>query len=179
MAWFGRPQKDDPDQVRLEAVLDRHGVPVEGLTRGERFEVGGVVIEVLNPPPDVTGLWQENDRSIVLRLTYGARSFLLAGDIEQVAESEIIGPDLKADVVKVPHHGSHTSSTPAFVASTRPQFAIISVGRMSQFGHPHREIVERWQSAGAEVLTTGNNGTISFSTDGQDLVVGTFVRSSD
>ncbi len=84
-------------------------------------------------------------------------------------------PDLKADVVKVAHHGSKTSSTDAFVSATNPRLAIISVGQDSMFGHPHAEVVERWKQAGAEVLTTGKCGMITVKTDGTNLSVHGFV----
>ncbi len=64
-----------------------------------------------------------------------------------------------------------------FVNATRPRFAIISVGQHSMFGHPHAEVVERWRAAGAEILTTGESGTITITTDGRDLEVTTFVKS--
>jgi competence protein ComEC len=79
--------------------------------------------------------------------------------------------NLTADVVKVPHHGSKTSSTALFVTATHAQTAIISVGQYSMFGHPHREVVERWQASGAQVFTTGKCGTITLTTDGTDLTV--------
>ncbi|MDT7603039.1 MAG: competence protein ComEC, partial [Acidobacteriota bacterium] len=84
--------------------------------------------------------------------------------------------DLRCDVVKVAHHGSKTSSTAAFVAATRPAFAVVSVGLDSPFGHPAAEVVERWRASGAQVLQTGRRGAISFTTDGRDLRVETFAR---
>jgi hypothetical protein len=112
-----------------------------------------------------------NNDSVVLKLQFRERSILMTGDIERKAEDALLAavPDLRADVVKVPHHGSKTSSTEAFVAATRPRFAIISVGQDSMFGHPHAEVIERWKRAGAQVLTTGKCGTISVNTDGKDL----------
>jgi competence protein ComEC len=114
----------------------------------------------------------------VLRFQYGERTILLTGDIERAAEAAMLSrqEDLRADVVKVAHHGSKTSSTDSFVVATHPRFAIISVGQTSIFGHPHREVVERWQTGGAEVLTTGKSGTITVTTNGQDLQLGTFVH---
>ena len=109
----------------------------------------------------------------MLRITFGNIALLLTGDIEKGAESALVatGKQLKANVVKVPHHGSKSSSTPPFVAATKPEFAIISVGEHSMFGHPHREVVERWQASGAQLLTTGQCGTITVMTDGTDLTV--------
>jgi competence protein ComEC len=83
---------------------------------------------------------------------------------------------LASDVVKVAHHGSKTSSTQNFVTATSPSLAVIPVGLTSPFGHPRPEIVERWRNAGAQVMTTGQRGTISISTDGQDLKVETFIE---
>ena len=78
--------------------------------------------------------------------------------------------------MKVAHHGSRTSSTAGFVEVTGAQLAIISVGRRSMFGHPNKEVVERWQAKGAAVMTTGMNGTITIVTDGKSLRVRTFVN---
>ncbi|MDT7542251.1 MAG: competence protein ComEC [Acidobacteriota bacterium] len=127
---------------------------------------------------DTGALPSGNDDSIVLRVRYGARCFLLTGDIERGAEESLVAArdDLRCDVVKVAHHGSKTSSTAPFVAATRPAFAVVSVGLDSPFGHPDPSVVARWRAAGAEVLQTGRRGTISFSTDGRDLRVETFVR---
>jgi competence protein ComEC len=84
--------------------------------------------------------------------------------------------DLNANVVKVPHHGSKTSSTEDFVRATKPTLAIISVGRNSRFGHPHNEVVQRWQANGATVLTTGECGTITITTDGHHLNIQKFIK---
>ncbi len=118
-----------------------------------------------------------NNQSIVLRIIYGDRKFLLTGDIEKEAEREILSaPEfIKSDVVKVAHHGSQTSSTQEFINAADAKIAVISVGRQSKFGHPHREVVERWKSTGAAVLTTGERGTVSVSTDGKDLKLKTFL----
>src|SRR5260370_1443771 len=111
-----------------------------------------------------------------MRIRFGDKALLFTADIEKPAEAAVLkeGVDLGSDIVKVAHHGSRTSSTPAFVAATHPSLAIISVGRTSIFGHPHKEVVERWRASGAEVMTTGERGTISVITDGKSLQVSTF-----
>jgi len=179
-AWFGRPGPNDPDQLRLELELNRTGTPINNLSAGDSFTIGGTLVEVLHPSASDPTQTEENDRSLVLRLTFGDRSFLLTGDIERLAESEILGSGVRlgSDVVKVPHHGSKTSSTQAFVNAAHPRYAVIPVGRKSVFGHPNREVVERWQTAGANVLTTGEAGTISFTTDGNELIVNSYVREN-
>jgi len=119
-----------------------------------------------------------NNESVVLRLQYGDRVLLLTGDIEMAGENGMLraGEDLCADVVKVAHHGSRTSSTESLVAATNARFAIVSVGQVSIFGHPNAEVVDRWKSSGAQVLTTGNSGTITLITDGRNLELKTFVK---
>jgi competence protein ComEC len=114
----------------------------------------------------------------VLRLQFGERAFLLTGDVETEGEKGILQArtDLSADVVKVAHHGSKTSSTESFVVASRARFAVISVGQTSIFGHPNADVVKRWKDSGAQVLTTGNSGTITITTDGRDLNVDTFAK---
>jgi beta-lactamase superfamily II metal-dependent hydrolase len=111
-------------------------------------------------------------------LKFGNTSILLTGDIEKEAERQIVAANtnLHADVIKVPHHGSRTSSTDAFVKATSPAYAIISVGQRSMFGHPHKEVMARWSASGAEVLTTGNCGMISVSSDGKTLMIRKVVK---
>lgn len=172
-AAFGRMPLDDPDFVALAEVLRRRSIPAEIVFRGDRLQFGDVVVEVLYPAAvEDPNAISDNDHSVVLRITYGSRSFLLTGDIERNAETSLVavGGSLTADLIKVPHHGSRTSSTQEFINAVGAQYAVISVGRSSPFGHPHPEVVERWKAAGANVLTTGTHGTISVSTDGKDLV---------
>jgi beta-lactamase superfamily II metal-dependent hydrolase len=113
-----------------------------------------------------------------VRISFGARSFLFLADIEKEAERRLVEQysRLETDVVKVAHHGSKTSSTTELIAATRAKFAVISVGLSSPYGHPRAEVIERWKSSGAKVLTNGENGTSSFSTDGDDLQFGTFIQ---
>ena len=177
-AIFGRMPANDPDLAELAAVLKRRGIHAESITRGDELKFGDVVVEILYPAASVDlDAVSDNDNSIVLRLTYGDRSILLTGDIERKAERELTegSTNLNADVIKVPHHGSRTSSTQEFVNAVEPKYAVISVGRSSPFGHPHAEVVERWKSRGANVMTTGTRGTITVSTDGNDLVVNHFL----
>lgn len=147
------------------------------LSRNDVINFGNVKIEVLYPNRDENmEAVYDNNHSIVLRVIYGERKFLLTGDIEKETEAELVNmPEfLQTDVVKVAHHGSKTSSIQNFVKAAQAKVAVISVGRESQFGHPKQEVVERWRLAGTKVLTTGENGTINISTDGRDLQLKTF-----
>lgn len=171
-AIFGRMPMNDPDFAELTQVLQRRGITTEIIGRGEILKFGDSTVEVLYPLlSNDENAPSDNNNSVVLRIVYGSRVFLLTGDIERTAETALLtnGGTLAADVVKVSHHGSRTSSMQQFIDATGAQFAVISVGRRSPFGHPHAEVVERWQATGAQVFTTGEKGMISISTDGKDL----------
>jgi competence protein ComEC len=105
-------------------------------------------------------------------------NFLLPGDIEKKVENELVAEDaaLKADFLKVPHHGSKTSSTDAFVAAVAPKVAVVSVGDGNQFGHPVDSVVARYAAAGVRFLRTDRDGEVTALTDGQTLTVRTFAE---
>ncbi len=176
-ALFGRAPFGDKEFAAVFAVLQKRGVPIVILSRGDLLDFNGVKVEVLNPEKsDSPESLSDNNHSVVLRLICGERKFLLTGDIEKETERELLNASefVKSDVLKVAHHGSRTSSTPEFIGATEAKLAIISVGKQSPFGHPHLEVVERLKNSGAKVLTTGKRGTISVSTDGKDLQLKTF-----
>jgi competence protein ComEC len=153
-------------------------VPIRTLSQGDNLRFGGVIIDVLSPEnTDMQNAASDNNNSAVLRISFGDHKFLFTADIEKKVETILLNQPqfLEANVVKVSHHGSRTSSNAEFVNATKAEFAIISVGRESQFGHPHEEVVERWKAANAKVLTTGERGTISFLSDGKTLSATTFI----
>jgi len=169
----------DPGFKQFANTARQNGVPVQMIGAGDMMRFGDVTAQVLWPRASADQQAQSrNNDSAVLRFKYGEKSILFTGDTEKEAELTMLteGLDLKADVVKVAHHGSKTSSVDAFVNATRPSLAVISVGRSSIFGHPNRDVVERWRASGAEVMTTGEKGTISIDTDGRTLNISTFVR---
>jgi competence protein ComEC len=178
-ALVGRAPRGDEDFARFAETARSAGVPVHLVARGDRLRFGAVTVDVLWPPPGASPAAPSgNDDSVVLRLRYGRRTFLLTGDVEARAERALVSAydDLRSDALKIAHHGSRTSSTAAFVNATRPALAVISVGRDSPYGHPHPEVLARWRDAGAQILTTGERGTVTVSTDGEDLRVETFVK---
>ena len=178
-AFFGRTPQKDEDFLELQSVLNRKNIPAMTLSRGDVLTFGDAKVEILYPESDNTSeAASENNHSIVLRISYGTKKFLLTGDIERETENLLLQnpSSLQADIVKVPHHGSRTSSTIQFIAATKAEYAIIPVGRRSMFGHPHEEIVERWEKSGAKIYTTGERGTVSISTDGKNLEVQTFLK---
>jgi len=177
------PDLDDLDyesplyEEWLELVEEKD-IPCTPAQAGQQIDLGdGVIITVLNPPmPLLTGTESDIDSNgVVLRLSMGRASFLLAADIGQEAEFALIEQraDLVSSVLKVAHHGSYTSTTPEFLAVANPQVAVISVGEDNLFGHPSREVVERLEEKlGSEnIFRTDEQGTIEFITDGERLWV--------
>ena len=178
-AIFGRTPLKNAEFANLYRILQKRGVESATVSRGDVLTFGDVEIEVLSPEKDVnTEAVSDNNHSVVLRVIFGERKFLLTGDIERETEKNLLNaPEfLDTDVIKVAHHGSRTSSTAEFINASKAKLAVISVGKKSPFGHPHSEVVERWKTSGAKVLTTGENGTISVSTDGHDLQLKTFEK---
>jgi competence protein ComEC len=168
-----------PESPEWQAVRDRAtrtGAAIVPMQSGKRFAFGGAEIEILAPSPDYIPLDQpKNNDSLVMRLTYGARSFLLTGDVERAIEREMLeaGEIRPADVLKVAHHGSRTSSTDEFLDAIHPAFAVISAGFENSYGHPHPAIVGRLADRHTEILRTDLNGLITIRTDGKHLSVET------
>ena len=139
---------------------------VEGPRRcvaGTAWEWDGVRFELVHPPGRHESL-RRNDQSCVLRVASAGGAMLLTGDIERSAESTLVerGRDsLKADVLLVPHHGSRSSSSREFIAAVAPRWAIVPAGYRNRFGHPAREVLERYARAGVTVLRTDRDGAVS------------------
>ncbi|HHL40269.1 MAG TPA: DNA internalization-related competence protein ComEC/Rec2 [Deltaproteobacteria bacterium] len=138
------------------------------------LEINGVVLRFFNPPsPDPAG-GDVNDRSLVMKLTYGRRSILFTGDISSDVERRLVaeaGPALRSDVLKAAHHGSGGSSSAAFIEAVSPGYAVVSAGRDNRFGFPHAETLRRFAAAGVEVLRTDRDGAVTVITDGERLEV--------
>lgn len=111
-----------------------------------------------------------NNYSIVLKLTYKEKSFLFTGDAETLSEKEITG-DVEADVLKVGHHGSRTSTSQAFLNKVNPSYAVISVGLNNDYKHPHQEVIDRLEKKNIKIYRTDQNGDIMFTTDGYNIDV--------
>jgi competence protein ComEC len=135
---------------------------------------GGVTIEVLAPCPGYAPDASANDSSLVLRISYGARAALLVGDAEREEERALLSGargSLQADLLKVGHHGSRTSSAPAFLAAVRPSLAAVSSGVRNRFGHPHPFTLAALAAQGTAVARTDRGGEIVWETDGREVRV--------
>jgi competence protein ComEC len=155
-------------------------VKIVAMQSGRAFDFGGAHIQVLSPPLDYSPAdAPKNDDSLALRITYRQRSFLLTGDMEKPMERRLLvsGALIRADVLKVGHHGSNTSSTDAFLDAVAPEFAAISDGFANSFHHPHPQVLVRLAEHHARVLRTDEQGLITIRTDGRKLTVETFQRA--
>ncbi len=165
-----------PSYAQFLRLVEARHIPYRLARRGQHLDLGsGAGATVLSPTePLVTGSHSDvNANSVVARLAYGATSVLLTGDIEALTEAMLLdgGPALHSTVLKVAHHGSMTSSTPAFLDAVAPRVAVISVGAMNPFGHPHRVTLDALHAAGAVVYRTDLHGAVTVTSDGLQVWV--------
>lgn len=143
--------------------------------RGERIILDkkyGVYLDILFPDQDTTHFKETNDTSIVARLVYGTKSFILNGDSPISVEQFLSRNDkqgLKSTVLKLGHHGSQTSSSDEFLDQVKPEYAIVSAGKNNSYHHPHQSVVDRINTRQIKTLSTIGLGTITFETDGVEI----------
>lgn len=141
--------------------------------------IGGAFVDVLAPCPGPDPGRGPNDNSFVIRFRLGRRAFLFVGDTERESEADLVAThpsELRADVLKVGHHGSRTSSSPAFLDAVAPSVAVISCGVRNRFGHPHAVTLDHLGERSIRTLRTDRDGSVVIETDGESLAVGTAVR---
>jgi competence protein ComEC len=168
--WTNGQETQQPGTVALLAAAARRHVP---LGSPRPIELGGATVRPLWPYDEndtlaVDPARGENDNSLVVTVGWRGRSLLFAGDLEADGESALLarnGPTLPVDVVKVPHHGSKTSSTAELVAATRPSVVVISVGERNRWGFPNRGVMARWRGAGAKLWRTDRDGGVTVTVD--------------
>ena len=155
----------------LEA-LDNKSVPVEEAKPGTVYTLGTAQLTVLAPLSESD---EANNISVVTRLTFGERSFLFMGDAETEVEKELLtaGRPLSADVIKLGHHGSNTSSSQAFLSKGDPDYAIVPCGNGNSYGHPHDEVLTRLDKMDVDIYRADVHGHIAIATDGKDLTIST------
>ena len=176
--WLGRDE-ETPAFESLVRQARRHGVPISHEAQGTQFAWAGVKGEILWPADPTPAGEASNDDSLVLRLQDGAVRFLLPGDIQERVEDGLVRDHapVSAQFLKVPHHGSKTSSTEMFLAAVAPQVAVASVGESNPFGHPAEAIVERYRRAGVRLLRTDRDGAVTALTDGRQMTVHSFAEN--
>ena len=155
----------------------RAGTPVAVPRAGDRLTLGGAEVTVLHCWPEAAQVYGNdvNDMSVVIRIDYGETSFLITGDAEETAEYMMLdtGLKLKADVLRVAHHGSAYSTSGAFLRAVSPSCAVISCGTGNDYGHPHARVLNALKKAGANLYRTDLQGTVCCVSDGRTVVFST------
>lgn len=169
------PYPTEIHQAFQELLLTK-AIPTACVREGDTFDWGTYVSAVAWHPPEplMSGTASDvNNNSIALLVSYGTIDLLLAGDIQAEAEAAILAsaPDLDAEILKVAHHGSNTSSTAPFLAAVAADDAVISVGAGNRFGLPSAEALQRLRNSGATLYRTDFHGTILVETDGTSYTV--------
>jgi competence protein ComEC len=155
----------------LQAIKNK-GLNVNSPVPGSTIPLDSAIkVQIL--APNSSKYEDLNNYSIVIRISYDKTSFLLTGDAENESEKEMLekGYDLKADVLKVGHHGSSNSTSASFLKAVAPKYAVICVGKDNVYGHPKQEILDRLNQAGAKVFRTDLNGTVIAESDGEKVTV--------
>ena len=137
-----------------------------------------IKIETLYPLEGIENFHNNNAYSLVLNVKYKGFNELFTGDIEEQEEQKINNKYtdyLISDIMKVPHHGSKTSSSKEFVDNVMPLFAIISSGKNNKFGHPHKETLDRYEEYNIPILNTATDGAITIKTDGDNIGISTYL----
>ena len=178
--WFNGDERSGSRRFkRLMATLQANDIQPHTLCRDTPDrEIGGVRIQILHPPCGQTGL-DKNDASLVLRLSHGEVDMLFSGDIERAGEGILLATParLESEILKVPHHGSRSSSTQPFLEAVSPQVALASLGYRNRFRFPAPEVVDRYERQGVTLLRTDRAGTITVLSDGKSYRVETFLPS--
>ena len=172
-AFCCAPEYDSRSFDSFVKALEKQGVELQIPQAGRQLQLGAAVITVISPSRHYEEL---NDNSLVLRIDYGRTSVLLAGDAGYQAELDMMDSDypLRADILKVGHHGSGSSSYYYFLDAVEPEYAVISVGRDNENGHPSQNVLDKLEKLGAEVFRTDTDGDITFISDGK-----TFIKKND
>ncbi|MDZ7726627.1 MAG: ComEC/Rec2 family competence protein [Candidatus Campbellbacteria bacterium] len=163
-------ENDTPAFISYSQEVQKEKARSIDPVRGSQLFFDNVVLTILSKESSVTS--DPNDASIIVRLDYGETSFLLTGDADKKTERELLGfyDALEADVLKVGHHGSSTSTASEFVSAVSPEFAVISVGEDNSYGHPTDEVLNTLEKQEVEILRTDEDGMIRFESNGDILV---------
>ena len=179
--WEGVPVPRNEPTNALRSIANKAGARWRNVLVDDRFMFGEVSVVVHHPPrPDWERQKVRNDDSEVLEIRHGAVSFVFTGDIGREVEHLIAATFEPAPIriLKVPHHGSGTSSSTEFLQALRPSVAVISAGRGNPFGHPVRAVLTRYATAGTTVFRTDQDGAVMVDTDGKTVHVQSFTKRS-
>jgi len=169
-----------PSYEHFLETIEQKQIPYLVAEQGQTIDIDpSLRVLVLSPPKDQSAD-DLNANSVVLRISYGVIDFLMTGDLGKEGEDALIrtGYPLDAEILKVGHHGSSSSTSPAFLARIHPEVAVISVGEDNPYGHPHTETMDLLEKSGVMVFRTDRDGTILVRSDGMSYVVKTGMNTS-
>lgn len=167
--YLGPDREETPTEKELLARCEARSVPVVRIHGGDAIPVSGANIKVLHPPDDWPETTSENDSSVVLQVTWPGMNVLLTGDIEENAESTLTSGTLDANVLKIPHHGSQTSSTAPFIEKIDPAYAVVSSGRRFGGAVLREWVLDRYRARGVTIYRTDWHGGVRLTTRGGAL----------
>ncbi len=166
LPYRGDDMEEEKYKTIIEDAAHKQGTNVMYFKEGDSLTVGGACFDVYAPTLQNAKNrgFEENDKSLVVKMTYGKTSFLFTGDIEEAAEAKLVhyGDKIRADVLKVAHHGSENSTNAKFIMTTSPSYAIISVGRDNVYELPDTRVVNSLIKEDVKIYTTAYSGTVSF-----------------
>jgi len=167
--WLG-VDSSSPELQELIQQANALGIHVLQHREGDRLDLGSAAVRILAPPVGfVGGASRPNDESLVMKITYRGTSALLEGDAERSTEQRVAQEEPQAELLKVGHHGSNTSTIPELLAKVHPKFGVISVGTRNTYGHPRGEVLARLQASGVATYRTDLNGAVTFYLDGKNV----------
>jgi competence protein ComEC len=175
--WYNGEKMEFPAFKKLMALLEAKGIKSRSPSElKEGREIAGTFIEILHPAEGLLSR-KSNDNSLVLRVSSGGTSFLFPGDLEAAGEQALVaraGPQLKSGVLLVPHHGSKTSCSPAFLEAVSPKVCVISAGKDNPFGFPSQDVLSRLTGAGCSILRMDEVGATEVSAEREALQIRRF-----
>jgi competence protein ComEC len=184
--WDSGQESTSPFFQEFMRIVAEKGIERVSLSQeDDPRTIHGVLVQVLHPSRDGcqtregTRRCSANNRSLVLRFVFGGQTFLFTGDIEKEAESELVasGLDLESRVLKVPHHGSLTSSTMPFLRKVRPDIAVVCAGHRGLSRASSQEVLSRYEGLGCQIFRTDRDGAIAMETNGKRLRIRTFRKA--
>ena len=184
--WHTGEKSHHPYYLALMGILKKKNTPIKRFLRYKKIRVGQVMVEILHPLPKTyegnSYYWalHANNNSLVLLITDGKTKILMTGDIEKRGEELLIKrwSNLHVDILKVPHHGSNTSSTPLLLDRVHPSHALFGVGRGNQFHFPHKKVLHRYRKRKIHMWQTAKHGRILISSDGNNFTFSTFLNTT-
>jgi competence protein ComEC len=165
---------DTAPSEAFDWAVEAESTNVSYARAGQIWQLGASTTLTILSPASNPAQWESNAASIVALLRFGDTEFLLTGDAGEGTESYLVeeyGSALQAEVLKLGHHGSRTSSSEVFLETVKPQYAVVSAGKDNDYGHPHDEVVKRVGAVGAELVSTAEGGTVLFRSDGKRVWV--------